>query len=63
MGWQAVPVPPSSTAGSSVCELENFDFIGVSHNGVHCDSPCSTIVSSLVVVLASLSSESYESNG
>jgi hypothetical protein len=36
-------------------EPENFDLRGVSAKGVHCDSPCSAIVSSLLVTLSSLS--------
>jgi hypothetical protein len=35
-------------------EPENFDLRGVSAKGVHCDSPCSAIVSNLLVTLSSL---------
>ena len=53
----------SSTDGSMLCELENLERRGVSPSGVHCDSPCSLIVSRRVVMLSSLSPDSYASNG
>jgi hypothetical protein len=43
-----------SSNDGMLCEPENFDFRGVSAKGVHCDSPCSAIVSSLLVTLSSL---------